>query len=58
MKYFKATLLTILCSVLLNFEAGSSYTHIIDFYGHPLTVSYDPQLSTLKFRKGDQAEIS
>jgi len=58
MKYIKATILTILCTVFLHIEAGSSYTRIIDFYGHPLTVSYDPQLSSLKFRKWDQAEIS
>ena len=58
MKYIKTTILTILCTVFLHIEAGSSYTRIIDFYGHPLTVSYDPQLSSLKFRKWDQAEIS
>ena len=58
MKYIKATLLTTLFTLLLHIEAGSSYTHIIDFYGHPLTVSYDPQLSALKFRKWDQAEIN
>ncbi len=58
MNYIKAKLLTTLCTVFLTIDAGSAYTHIIDFYGHPLTVSYDPQLSALKFRKWDQAEIS
>jgi hypothetical protein len=57
MKFIKAILLTILCTVILNINAGSSYVSTVDFYGHPLTVSYDQQLTTLQFSKMDQAEI-
>jgi len=57
MTFIKRTLAVILTVVSIQIDAGSSLTSVVDFYGHPLILTYDQQLSQIKFYKYDQREI-
>jgi hypothetical protein len=57
MTFIKRTLAVILTIVSIQIDAGSSLTSAVDFYGHPLILTYDQQLSQVKFYKYDQREI-
>ncbi|MFT4598955.1 MAG: hypothetical protein ACI9WM_001206, partial [Arenicella sp.] len=54
MKVFKTVLVIGLCAMISNINAGSSYSNVVDFYGHKLNITYDQQLSHLSFYKYDQ----
>lgn len=58
MKVFKTVLVIGLCAMISNINAGSSYSNVVDFYGHKLNITYDQQLSHLSFYKYDQREIT
>ncbi len=58
MKFTKALLLITLSSTVVYINAGSSFTNSVNFYGHHLNVSYDQQLSSLRFYNLDQKEIT
>lgn len=44
--------------MISNINAGSSYSNVMDFYGHKLNITYDQQLASLHFAKYDQKEIT
>ena len=58
MKVFKTVLVIGLCAMISNINAGSSYSNVVDLYGHKLNITYDQQLSHLSFYKYDQREIT
>ena len=58
MKVIKTVLAIGLSAMISNINAGSSYSNVVDFYGHKLNITYDQQLSHLSFYKYDQKEIT
>ena len=58
MKLLKLGLLSLLMFALANTRAGSSLSQNVDFYGHPLHVSFDQDLKKLSFTQLNQAEIA
>jgi len=57
MKFIKTTFIIALVAIVANIDAGSSLSNVVDFYGHNVRVSYDQQLSNLKFYRYDQKEM-
>jgi hypothetical protein len=58
MAYIKRTFAAILTVISIQIDAGSSLTSKVDFYGHQLNLTYDQQLSQLRFYAYDQREIA
>lgn len=57
MRFIKAIFVIALTAIVANINAGSSLNNTVDFYGHAIRISYDQQLSGLKFYKYDQREM-
>lgn len=58
MNFIKSIVTIALVGLVISIDAGSSFYGKVDFYGHPLPISYDQRLNSIRFYEMTQREIT